>query len=133
VLEGRFHHIGVACNSLDREAEGFKHLRYMPEGPDFEDPIQGIQGRFLVGQGPRVELLSPLRPGGVLDPWLRRGAKMYHLAYLVADLPLELARLQATGARLVAVPVPAVAFGGRAIAFLMLPNMMLVEFIQEVP
>lgn len=133
MINGTFHHIGLACTDLDRESFYQGALGYTPEGPDFEDPIQGIRGRFLVGLGPRLELVSPLRPGGVLDPWIERGTKMYHLAFLVKDLPVELERMQAFRARLVTGPVHAVAFGGRDIAFLMLPSMMLVEHIQDAP
>lgn len=133
MIQGTFHHIGLACRNLDREARSQALLGYHPEQPDFEDPLQGIRGRFLVGPGPRLELVTPTRPEGVLDPWLQRGAKMYHLAFTVPDLAAELERLEAQGARLVTGPVPAVAFAGRAIAFLMLPSLMLIELIQEAP
>jgi len=105
-------------------------LSYRLEGPEFLDPIQGIRGQFLAGPGPRLELVCQVEKGGILQPWLDRGAKMYHLAFEVRDLGSELERLSLGGGRLVTGPVPAVAFGGRLIAFVMLPNLMLVELIQ---
>jgi methylmalonyl-CoA/ethylmalonyl-CoA epimerase len=130
VVNGHFHHVGVACRDIERERRELEHVGYAPEGTEFMDPIQGIKGLFLAEPGSRLELVSPTAPGGVLQPWLDRGSKMYHLAFVVADLRLELDRLIGFRGRLVVGPVPAVAFGGRDIAFVMLPNMMLVELIQ---
>jgi methylmalonyl-CoA/ethylmalonyl-CoA epimerase len=131
MIDGTFHHVGVATRDLDREAAAFAPLGYVAEGPDFEDPIQGIRGRFLVGPGPRMELVAPAAPGGVLAPWLARGAKLYHVAYEVAGVRARVAALEAAGGRVVAGPVPAVAFGGREIAFVMLPTLLLVELVER--
>lgn len=124
-----FHHIGVACRNFDSEEQKFAMLGYRREGPDFHDPQQGIHGRFLVGAGPRLELLRNDAEPGVLSPWLAKGIRFYHLAYEATDLDVEKMRLEAVGAKCVVEPVPAVAFGGRNICFLMLPNMTLVELI----
>lgn len=129
-LIGQFHHIGVACLNLDRETERFAALGYTAEGADFEDPIQGVRGRFLVGGGPRMELLVSIGPGGVLAPWLKTGQKMYHLAYEVDDIGRRQAELIAAGAKTTVEPVPAAAFGGRRICFLLMPNLLLVELIE---
>ena len=73
-----FHHIGVACKDLGMETDKLKILGYAREGDDFIDPIQGVKGRFLSGQMPRLELLVPLYPDSVLSPWLESSSKMYH-------------------------------------------------------
>jgi len=126
-----FHHVGVACKAIAAEEPFFAMLGYRREGEIFEDPAQGIRGRFLAGQSPRLELLEPLTPGakGVLGPWLAQGVKLYHLAYLAPRLAPAIDALRGKRARLVVAPVPAVAFAGREIAFLMLPNRLLVELI----
>src|SRR5215831_120731 len=130
-LDGlRFHHVGLACTDLDAEERVFAQLGYTREGPDFEDPAQGVRGRFLVGAGPRLELLCELPTGTVLGPWLRKGVKMYHVAYEAADLAAADIAVTALGARRVVSPVPAVAFGGRCIAFYMMPNGFLIELIE---
>jgi methylmalonyl-CoA/ethylmalonyl-CoA epimerase len=130
VVDGRFHHIGVACQDFDRERRALSLLGYVQEGVEFLDPIQGIRGMFLAGPGPRLELVSPIAPGGFLQPWLERGAKMYHLAFEVDDVQAEVDRLVESRCRLLVGPVPAVAFGGRDIAFVMLPNLLLAELVQ---
>jgi methylmalonyl-CoA/ethylmalonyl-CoA epimerase len=100
------------------------------QGEIFIDETQGVQGAFLVGGGPRLEVLRPLHEQGVLSPWLKTGTKLYHLAYAVGDqLRTELTKLRAQGAKVVVSPVAAVAFGGAEICFLMMPNMLLVELI----
>ena len=130
MLEGlEFHHVGVACRDLDVEENVFLGFGYRREAPDFVDPVQGVTGRFLVGGGPRLELLAPAADGGVLTPWLDRGTKLYHLAYLSRSIGPALERLKAARGRVMVGPVPAIAFGGRAIAFVLLPNMLLVELI----
>jgi methylmalonyl-CoA/ethylmalonyl-CoA epimerase len=126
-----FHHIGVACRDLAREAESFRMLGYEAEGEDFVDSDQGIRGRFLVGPGPRLELLVGLPGSSVLDPWLAKGVKFYHQAFLVDSLSTSLQELQEEGGRMVSAIMPAVAFDGRQIAFVMLRNLAMVELIQK--
>lgn len=126
-----FHHVGVACRDLDFEEAKFALLGYRREGSDFEDPIQGVRGRFLVGGGPRMELLVATGPGGVLAPWLRSGQKMYHLAYEVDDIEAACDAFAKVGAKTTVKPVSAVAFEGRRISFLMLPNLLLIELIEH--
>jgi methylmalonyl-CoA/ethylmalonyl-CoA epimerase len=126
-----FHHVGVACRNLDAEAAAFGMLGYQVEGEDFVDPGQGIRGRFLVGPGPRLELLVALQGSSVLEPWLDKGVKFYHQAFVVESLEDSIEELCGRGGRMVSAPGPAVAFGGRAIAFVMLRNMAMVELIQR--
>jgi len=126
-----FHHVGVACLDLDLETAHFRGLGYEVEGSDFEDPVQGVRGRFLVAGGPRLELLADLPGREVVAPWLRKGIRMYHLAWEVRNLRDAIRQLGNRGARVVVAPVPAVAFPGRHIAFMMLANRQLVEYIGE--
>ena len=126
-----FHHVGVACTDIRTEAARLAPLGYIAEGDEFTDLRQGVRGVFLAGQFPRLELLEPLAGvvGGVLAPWLKHDIKLYHLAYLVRGLADAVERVRAGRGKLVVPPIPAVAFGGREIAFLMLPNRLLVELI----
>ena len=126
-----FHHVGVACRDVDAEIERLAALGYLPEHPEFLDPVQGVRGRFMTGQSPRLELLEPLHGAadGVLAPWLNQGTKLYHLAYVTPDLAAEIERLRRARAKLMVKPVPAAAFDGREIAFLMLANGVLIELI----
>lgn len=126
-----FHHIGYATASLTRERELFSFLGYVQEGPDFADPVQGVAGCFVTGPGPRVELLENLPGAETLTPWLNAGIKMYHFAYLVADMAGALDWARSQRARVTVAPVPAVAFGGRCISFVMFRNGLMLEFIER--
>ena len=126
-----FHHIGYATASIERELATFASLGYRPEGASFTDPVQGVSGCFLVGPGPRIELLQSLPGAKTLEPWLGSGIRMYHMAYLVEDINQATAWARAQRARITVDPVPAVAFGGRRIAFAMLRNGLLIEFVEK--
>jgi len=129
----RFHHLGVACRQIDAEQEAWVALGYRPERAEFTDPLQGVRGRFLVGPGPRLELLEAVEGSTVLEPWLVRGVKVYHHAYEVDALEAAIDDLRDRRGRLVSGPVPAVAFDRRPVAFLAMPNRYLVELISAQP
>jgi methylmalonyl-CoA/ethylmalonyl-CoA epimerase len=129
--DAEFHHIGVACKDFDLEQAKFAALGYRQESPDVHDAVQRVHVRFLVGGGPRMELVRSDGQPGPLAPWLKSGIKLYHLAYIVQDLPAALESLKSEGGRVVVAPVPAAAFGGRHICFVMLPNLLLVELIAQ--
>jgi len=129
--DAEFHHIGVACKDFEQEQAKFAALGYRQESSDVHDPVQRVHVRFLIGGGPRMELVRSDGESGPLAPWLKSGIKMYHMAYIVKNLPTALAFLKSQGARIVVAPVPAAAFGGRNISFVMLPNLLLVELIEQ--
>jgi methylmalonyl-CoA/ethylmalonyl-CoA epimerase len=130
IAELKFHHIGVACRDIEKEMRAFAIVGYALEGQRFSDPLQKIHGCFLTGPGPRVELLVPTDDASPVLSWLQKGVKMYHQAYEVELIEAAIAALSAHRAVLVSPPKPAVAFGGRKIAFLMFPNLLLVELIE---
>jgi methylmalonyl-CoA/ethylmalonyl-CoA epimerase len=76
-------------------------------------------------------LLAPLDSSSPVTPWLEKGVKYYHQAFEVRSLPATLTELTTSRGVLVVPPVPAVAFSGRPIAFVMLPGMLLIELIQS--
>jgi Glyoxalase/Bleomycin resistance protein/Dioxygenase superfamily len=125
-----FHHLGIATNSLEQEAQAYATLGYELEGEEFTDVIQGVRGLFLRGGGPRLELLEPLPGNDTLTPILRRGIKCYHHAYEVPSLDEALAKLRGMRAQVVRPPAQAIAFDYRLVVFLMLPNMWMVELIE---
>jgi methylmalonyl-CoA/ethylmalonyl-CoA epimerase len=126
----RFHHVGVACRSLENAQADLRALGYERAGTQFVDPLQGVVGIFMEGTGPRLELLAPWDGSTVLDPWLRNGSRIYHLGYEVADIDSAIRAALNADARQVTSPVPAVAFDGRRIAFLMLRVPLMIELIE---
>lgn len=128
-----FHHLGLACLDLDAEAAPWLALNYRQEGPDFEDALQRVRGRFLIGSGPRLELVCPLTPVAPITGTIARGTKLYHQGFTTTHLDEAMEALRSIGAKRMAAPAPAVAFAGSRIAFLVLPNMNLIELIEAPP
>ena len=126
-----FHHVGVACRSIERAEAAFLRTGYLPESDTFEDPVQGVRGRFLISGGPRLELLEPLSGSTTLQSYLELQPRMYHLAFEVSDLDRAVEEMRADGGKLVSPPRAAVAFDGRFIAFLILPDRGLTELIER--
>ncbi|HZO95369.1 MAG TPA: VOC family protein [Candidatus Baltobacteraceae bacterium] len=124
-----FHHVGIACRDLDADERVFAGLGYVREGTDWFDPIQNVHARFLVGAGPRVELVVDAQPGGPVAELERKGVKLYHMAYEVDDLRSASRGLEALGAKQVTAPTPGIAFGMRLLCFYALPNLALIELI----
>ena len=131
-----FHHIGIACRrdalAHGAERETLDLLGYCPEGEEWADDRLGMKGQFMVGAGaPRLELVAPYGSHSPVTSWLERGIKLYHLAFFATDLSAELGRMRERRAKLMLPPTPAVAFGGRHVAFVMLPNLLLIEVIEK--
>lgn len=125
-----FHHLGVACESVAAEAVTWRALGYSPEGEPFVDPAHGIRGQFMTGGGPRIELLEATPGSEVLAPWLKRRVKIYHVGYLVPSLQAAIDAMTAShGAVVAREPMRSVYFQA-PIAFLMMPNLALVELIE---
>ena len=126
-----FHHIGYATASVERERSLFEFLGYRIEGEPFTDELQGVSGCFICGPGPRIELLENLPGKDTLTPWLNAGVKMYHFAYWVGDIGKAIDWARSQRAKVIVQPVPAAAFGGRSIAFVMFRNGLMLEFINK--
>ncbi len=114
---------------MDAVERMYASLGYARERPDFCDSIQGVRGRFIVGGGPRLELLQNQGEAGILTPYLKRGVTFYHLGYEVDELHSAGSTLLAAGAKVLMGPLPAAAFGGRPVYFYAMPNSSLIELI----
>jgi methylmalonyl-CoA/ethylmalonyl-CoA epimerase len=102
-MEARgIHHLGVAVENLDEALATYRRLF----GAELEHraavPEQGIEAAAVkIGDG-RVELLTGLGGETPVGKFLaNRGPGMHHVAYEVADIRRELARLEGEGAELI--------------------------------
>lgn len=127
---GTFHHVGVACRSIQDETASIVALGYAAEGSATEDPIQKVRVQFFSGAGPRIELIEPTSQESPVFGLLKRGTKFYHLAYEVGDFDGAVGAVESNGFRAVGPAAPAAAFGMRRIIFLMAKSGMLIELIE---
>lgn len=96
------HHLGIAVDDLDRAVEAYSRL-FGAEVEHRETLVeQGADVVLLRVGASLVELLVPHGPDTPVGRFLaKRGPGMHHVAFEVADVAVELARLAAEGAELV--------------------------------
>lgn len=128
---GPFHHVGVAVHSIADTVNVYtKIFGARVDSELFHDPMQGVRIQFVMMGGLRVELLEPAAEPSPVDGVLKRGLAIYHVCYEVADLDAALVTLGGHGVSVVSQPKPAVAFGGRRVAFIMCRGLM-VELLES--
>jgi len=119
----KINHVGLAVPNIEAFLgktaplyEGF--IR----GPMIVNERQRVRELFVTDGTTTLELLEPLGEDSPLQAFLNRNPMggPIHLAFEVFDLDAAIARVTAAGGRLVARPVPDVAFNGRRIAFVYL-------------
>lgn len=109
-------HVGIAVADLEAALETYALFGFRPGARGQVAAFQ-VEVCFLDAGGAALELLAPTGPGPIQTFLEKRGPGLHHLAFAVADLEAELARLQAQGVRLVD-EVPRPGFGGHRVAFL---------------
>lgn len=134
----RLHHIGVAVQDVESAARFYElHMGLNRISQVIEDPLQRVHVLFLspdrnasVSSSSCLELVGPAGAGSPVSRTLQRGVCGYHSCYEVEDLDGAIEDLSAAGAILVGPALPAVAFAGRRIAWLFLPNHHLIELLE---
>jgi methylmalonyl-CoA/ethylmalonyl-CoA epimerase len=130
------HHIGFVVRDLEASAPGIaRTLMTEWSGEVITDPLQRVKVTFLRGgyQSPLIELVEPLGDESPVRRFLIERGGLHHLCYEVqSSLEENLARIRAGGGVIVSRPKPAVAFGGRPIAWALTREKLLLEFLQAV-
>lgn len=133
-VQAKLHHIGFVLASIEKSAESFAQSLGATWNKDIIfDPLQKVRVTFLKGAHATDALIELVEPGGPDSPvsrFLGRGGGLHHLCYEVEDLEGYLASCKSIGVTLISPPVPAIAFGGRRIAWGMTRNKLLVEFLE---
>ncbi len=131
----KFRHLGVAVAKLEGTLQSYTQLfgYKLISGP-FDDPIQKVSVCFLGSGDPAdavVELIAPLTEDSPVKGVLARGGGAYHMCFETPRLDEALTEVLAKGCLLVSKPVPAVAFGGRRIAWIYTPTRQLIELLEQ--
>ena len=133
--ESRLHHVGYVVASISGSAPQFaKSLRLRWDGQVIHDPLQFVKVTFLPANLPTestIELVEPVGPRSPIRKFAEAGGGLHHVCYEVDDLQEQIKHSQAAGANLVRVPLPAQAFGGRRIAWVVTPENLLVEYLER--
>ena len=131
----RLVHVGVAVPKLDPAAEMLRTLfGYEVVSGPFDDPIQKVSVNFLKqssDDAAEIELIAPLTEDSPVRSTLAKGGgAAYHLCFETSDLDGALEHAKSLRCLLVSPPAPAVAFGGRRIAWFYTPTRQLFELVE---
>jgi methylmalonyl-CoA/ethylmalonyl-CoA epimerase len=129
----QIHHTGIVVPDIS--AFYTSHLaQFFPEsmlGPKIHDPLQKVNAVFIETAGGRLELLEPAAEDSPISALARKAPAGYHHVCLeVEDLDRQLERCRSAKQVIVSPPRPAVAFGGRRIAFVMGRDRLLWELLE---
>jgi methylmalonyl-CoA/ethylmalonyl-CoA epimerase len=131
----KLHHIGFVLASIQESAESFaRSLGATWDGNIIFDPLQKVRVTFLNGarvNDALIELVEPAGPDSPVSSFLEGRGGLHHLCYEVEDLESHLAFCKSVGTIIIRPPVPAVAFGGRRIAWALTKKRLLVEFLEN--
>ena len=126
-------HIGYAVKRIDRALDAFSRLGYVFE-PVIDDTDRNVKLAFGEKDGYRIELVSPLDPKAKspVDQYLSNVfGTPYHICYQSEDFDNDIAELQASGFKVIIEPMPAVAFGGNRVVFMMSVGFGLMEIVER--
>jgi methylmalonyl-CoA/ethylmalonyl-CoA epimerase len=131
----RLLHVGVAVPSLGPTTESLAALfGYQVVSGPFDDPIQKVSVNFLAKSSQdvaEIELIAPLSTDSPITAMLGKGGgAAYHLCLETNDIDKALDHAKKNGCIVVAAPVPAVAFGGRRIAWIYTNARQLFELVE---
>jgi methylmalonyl-CoA/ethylmalonyl-CoA epimerase len=126
----KFHHVGIACHSIESELQTLKAIfgLFIKEISEvFPTPEDDGQVCLVtLKDESKIELVS----GKVVKTLLERGFSYYHSCYEVADIDLLVGEFEKKGMLILARPKPAPLFNGRRVAFIM-SNLGVIEFLEE--
>jgi methylmalonyl-CoA/ethylmalonyl-CoA epimerase len=130
------HHIGIAVADVAQATAG--HVRAFGsevKSSIVHDLVQTAYVQFvrLPGESVFVEFVAPDGSGSKLRNAVDKGGGLNHLCYATPDIDGACRQLRAQGLFLLQAPVPAVAFKGRRIAWLMGRDRVPLELVEAPP
>jgi methylmalonyl-CoA/ethylmalonyl-CoA epimerase len=132
---GILHHLGFVVSSISAVAEDFSvSISARWDGEIILDRIQRVRVAFfhpVDTRNPVFELVEPASEGSPVSNFLKKGGGLHHVCYEIDDLESGLREAREVGLVIVADPAPAVAFGGRRIAWVSSKRRLLVELLER--
>lgn len=119
--QATLHHLGFVVASISSVGEKFARcMSARWNGEVIHDPLQRVRVAFFTPAfpaNPVFELVEPADPASPVSNFLQRGGGLHHVCYEIDDIDSLLGKVQEFGFIITAPPTPAVAFGGRRIAW----------------
>jgi methylmalonyl-CoA/ethylmalonyl-CoA epimerase len=131
----RLHHTGFVVASIAAVMESFcRAVAGSGWSETWHDPLQRVRVAFIYPSqpgDPSIELVEPAYPGSPVKKFLERGGGMHHLCYEVDNLDEAVRGASARGLVMIRRPVPAVALGGRRVAWFLSREKLLIEYLES--
>ena len=129
------HHVGYVVSSIAESISSWQPaVSSISTSETFDDPIQRARVIFLdlpPDGAVKLELIEPLGPDSPVASFDKKGGGLHHLCFEVDDVEEQIRKMRALKAMLIRHPKPAVAFGGRRIAWMQTRERLLVEYLER--
>ena len=126
----KIHHIGYLVKKIEKAKKTFEALGYHIEQDTVYDEIRKVEICFLIKNGYRVELVSPVSADSVVSGLLKKYKNTaYHICFDAEDPEGACQELTSSGFIAIDTPTPAPALGGRRVVFLTSSVIGMVELI----
>lgn len=126
----KIHHIGYLVKKIEKAKQTFETLGYQLEQDTVYDELRKVNICFLIKDGYRVELVSPVSEDSVVSGLLKKYKNApYHICYEADDAEAAYQELTGNGFTAIDTPTPAPALGGCNVVFLMSPVIGMIELI----
>jgi methylmalonyl-CoA/ethylmalonyl-CoA epimerase len=132
----KLHHVGIVTPVIEEQRAFYVDvLKYRQITAVIHDPIQTAFVQFFAipGADHYIELVAPDSESSKLQRAARKGLPLNHLCYSCENTAEALSFLKESGCMMISDIVPAVAFDGRSIAWVMSPDGLLIELVERGP
>lgn len=130
----KIEHIGIAVKNLTESNTLFAALLGAPHYKTETVETEGVTTSFFEVGPNKIELLEATRPDSPIAKFIeKKGEGIHHIAFLVADIEAEMARLQNEGFTLLN-EIPKLGADNKRVAFLhpKSTNGVLIELCEEI-
>jgi methylmalonyl-CoA/ethylmalonyl-CoA epimerase len=129
----KLHHVGIVVGDLASHGQRYAEvLGSVATTPVIHDPLQKVYVQFWKDPcGALIELIAPASEDSPVWRDSQRGGGLNHLCYETDNIDRQIELALTQGGMLTREVSPAVAFGGRRIAFVYFLEVGLIEFVES--
>ncbi len=130
----RLHHVGYVVAEIQPISHIYvERYGYCVATEIIHDPAQTAFVQFLRldGDPTYLEFVAPDGPASKLAKAAAKGPGLNHLCYSVDDIEKATAAMYESGMIVLSLPVPAIAFSGRRVSWLMGKDRVAVELVER--
>ena len=130
---GRLNHVAIVVPDLAAASGLYRRVFGARVSEPHALSAHGVTAVFVELPNTRIELLEPLGDASPVHGFLERNPAggMHHVCYEVDSLDAQLEQSREAGCLVVKNPLPAVAFGGRRIAWVYTRQKLLIEYLER--